>query len=270
MGSKRGYHLVPFTINRRMAAASAAVCKERSTIHCLTEVDITAPRRLMDAHREKTGETLSLTAYVVTCLARAVAEQPAVNAFRRGNQLVLLDDVTISTLVERELAGEKIPEPFGIVAAQNKSFRQIHDEIRNAQRATDQRLGGLSGSTWVRFIPSFLFKIFIRLASRSIVMVKRFGTIGVTAVGMFGHQASWFVPVSASTVAVTVGSIVTRPVLDSGQVQAREHLCLTISFDHDVVDGAPAARLVRHLAELIASGDALRAEDGTRKPESGD
>jgi pyruvate/2-oxoglutarate dehydrogenase complex dihydrolipoamide acyltransferase (E2) component len=259
MGTALGYRLAPFTLNRRMAAASATVCKQRNTIHGLTEVDVTVPRRLMAAHREQTGETLSLTAYVVTSLAATIAEQPWLNAFRRGNRLVLLDDVTIGTLVERAIDDEKIPEPFGIAAAQRKSFWQIHDEIRAAQRQVDGRLGGLSGASWGRFIPSFLFELFIRLASRSIRMVRRYGAISVTSVGMFGHQASWFVPLSGSTVAIAVGSLVWRPVLVDGKVEPREHLCLTASFDHDVVDGAPAARFMRRFAEILQSGDALRS-----------
>jgi pyruvate/2-oxoglutarate dehydrogenase complex dihydrolipoamide acyltransferase (E2) component len=34
-------------------------------------------------------------------------------------------------------------------------------------------------------------------------------------------------------------------------------LDLTVAFDHDVVDGAPAARFVKRLVELIESGYGL-------------
>jgi pyruvate/2-oxoglutarate dehydrogenase complex dihydrolipoamide acyltransferase (E2) component len=37
----------------------------------------------------------------------------------------------------------------------------------------------------------------------------------------------------------------------------REVLDLTISVDHDIVDGAPAARFVRRLREAIEAGDGL-------------
>lgn len=260
MKRDRGYQVVPFTMNRRMAAASAAVGSEQDTIHGITEVDITEPRRLLREHREQTGEKLSFTAYVVTCLARAIADNPHLNSMRKGRRLLLLDDVTISTLIEREIGGERVPEPFGIHAAQTKSYRQIHDEIRAAQGHRDGRLGGLSGMSWVRFIPSFLFRAFIRLASHSIGMAKRYGVVAVTAVGMFGKGPLWFVPLSAATVAVTAGGIVERPVLRDGQLVAREHLCLTISFDHDIVDGAPAARFIKTFAERLESGDLLREE----------
>jgi len=265
--SKRGYRVVPFTANRQMAAASASIGREQNTIHMLTEVDITEPRRLIREHRERTGERLSFTAYIVACLAHAIAEQPQLNALRRGNRLIMLDDVTVGTLVERNLGGELVPEPFGIRAADKKTYRQIHDEIRAAQQASDERLGGLSETTWVRFIPGFLLRTFIRLASRNVAMAKRYGVVTVTAVGMFGRGSLWAVPLSAATVAVAVGGIVGRPVLIDGQVEEREHLCLTLSFDHDIVDGAPAARFTGRFAELLASGEVVSDLSPQKRPQ---
>jgi pyruvate/2-oxoglutarate dehydrogenase complex dihydrolipoamide acyltransferase (E2) component len=37
----------------------------------------------------------------------------------------------------------------------------------------------------------------------------------------------------------------------------REYLNVTISFDHDIVDGAPAARFTQRLKELIEAADDL-------------
>ena len=42
-----------------------------------------------------------------------------------------------------------------------------------------------------------------------------------------------------------------------GQIAIREYLSLTISFDHDIVDSAPAARFTERLKELIESGFGL-------------
>lgn len=261
MSNTHGYRKVPLTINRRMVAASAAIGRQRNNIHAITEVDISAPRRLMREHRQRTGETLSLTAFVITCLSRAIAEHPGLNSFRKGRKLVLLEDVTISALVERELSGERVPEPFGIRAAQSKTYRQIHEEIRAAQRHVSDGLGGLSGTRWVRFIPVFLLRTFIRAASRSIQMQKRFGVVGVTAVGMFANSAVWFIPLSAATVTVTVGGIVRKQGANADSTpEAAEHLCLTVSFNHDIVDGAPASRFLKCFSELLADTALLRDE----------
>lgn len=258
MAAESGHRLVPFNANRRMVAASAAVGRERNTIHALAEVDISTPRRRIREHRERTGEGLSLTAYVVACLARTLAEQPALNSFRRGRKLVLLDDVTINTLVERDIGGEKVPEPFPVRAAQAKSYREIHDEIRAAQRHRSERLGSLSGSPWfIRFLPQTLARWFVRLAARSLTMNKHYGAAAVTAIGMFGTGASWAIPLTAATVTITVGSIVRRPVLRDGELDDPEHLCLTLSFNHDIVDGAPAARFMTRFGEILSGGEVV-------------
>ncbi len=271
MKKKPGYRVLPFTMNRRMVAASASVGREQNNIQAIIEVDITQPQRLIREHRQRTGEKLSLTAYVTTCLARAVAEFPNLNSFRKGRNLIVLDDVTISALVEREIAGELVPEHLGIQAAQTKTYRQIHNEIRAAQEHGEDGLGGLSGMTWVRFIPGFLLRTFIRLASRNIRMMERYGAVGVTAVGMFGgkNQALWLVPlVGGATVGVAVGGIVERPFASHGQLETREHICLTVTFNHDIVDGAPAARFLRRFSELLTDGELLRDETDTAAEES--
>jgi len=260
---KQGYRVIPFTMNRRMVAASASVAREQNNIQALIEVDISEPRRLIREHHQRTGERLSLTAYVTACLARAIAEHPDFNAFRKGRNLILLDGLTISVMVEREIGGERVPEPLGIQAAQTKTYRQIHDEIRAAQAHNGDGLGGLSGATWLQFIPAFLFRTFIRLASQNIDMMARYGTISITSVGMFGNknQAVWGIPlVGGATVAVAVGGIVERPCVRDGQLETHEHLCLTVTFNHDIVDGAPAVRFLKRFSELLKDGALLRDE----------
>ena len=259
----RGYTVQPFGVNRRLVAASVAECARHHTIHTITEVDVTEPRRLMREHRERTGEGLSLTAYVVACVGRAIAESPLLNSRRAGRKLIVFDGVTVGTLVEREIDGERVPDMLGIQAAETKSFREIHDEIRAAQCRTDARIGSVSGTPWVTtLVPSFLFKTMVRLASRSAAMGKRYGVVAVTSVGMFAPGPMWLVPLSGSTVAVAVGGIVHRVVPVDGGFETREHLCLTISFDHDIVDGSPAARFTERLDELLSGGELLATAVG--------
>jgi pyruvate/2-oxoglutarate dehydrogenase complex dihydrolipoamide acyltransferase (E2) component len=48
-----------------------------------------------------------------------------------------------------------------------------------------------------------------------------------------------------------------KPAVIEGRVEPREILNLTVLFDHDIVDGAPATRFVKRLVELIESGYGL-------------
>jgi hypothetical protein len=56
---------------------------------------------------------------------------------------------------------------------------------------------------------------------------------------------------------LVVGGIARRLAEVDGRIESRQMLSLTIIFDHDVIDGAPAARFTRRLVELIESGDGL-------------
>ena len=73
------------------------------------------------------------------------------------------------------------------------------------------------------------------------------GTVSLTSVGMFGNGVGWGIPVSNHTLQITPGGIGEKPAFVNGQVENREYLCATISIDHDIVDGAPAARFRQRL-----------------------
>lgn len=243
-----------------MVIASIAVNK-RSAIHSLTEIDVTDARHLIREIHEKGGPKISFTAYLVSCLARTLKDHPELNSFIRPRKLVLLDDVTISVLVERELGDEKVPEPVGIQAAQNKSLLHIHEEIRAAQAKESKKLGDLTCSAWIRLIPGFLLKTFVRIADRNITMAKRYGKVAVTALGMFSNTDTWFIPHGTATVLLTVGSIVKKPVWRNEQSEPREMLHITASFDHEIVDGAPAARFIKQFSEMVEGGSLLDAKE---------
>jgi pyruvate/2-oxoglutarate dehydrogenase complex dihydrolipoamide acyltransferase (E2) component len=257
MNQKAGYRTIPFTFNRRAVRASATVSREKNTYHCITEVDISTPRKLIRDYYQKTGIKLSLTAYIVTCLAQTIKDHPLLNSFLKGNKQIILDDITVSVLIERELKGEKVPEPVAISFAQTKTYLQINKEIRAAQNPQGEQLGNLSKATWIRFIPGILLKPFIKIADKNIKMGKRYGKVAVTAVGMFNKASIWFVPHGTATVLITVGGIETKLVKENDIIMEKEHLCLTVSFNHDIVDGAPAARFMEQLMETIKSGKLL-------------
>jgi pyruvate/2-oxoglutarate dehydrogenase complex dihydrolipoamide acyltransferase (E2) component len=54
-----------------------------------------------------------------------------------------------------------------------------------------------------------------------------------------------------------LGGISKKPKVVDGKTEVREYLSVTMLFDHDVVDGAPAARFIARLAELVQDGYGL-------------
>jgi pyruvate/2-oxoglutarate dehydrogenase complex dihydrolipoamide acyltransferase (E2) component len=87
----------------------------------------------------------------------------------------------------------------------------------------------------------------------------------VTAVGMFGRGSGWGIPVAEPTLSITLGGIAEKPGVVDGQIAIRDYLCMTLSFDHSIVDGVPAARFTGRLKDLIESGYGL--DDSTVESE---
>ncbi len=254
--NQKGYTSKPLSFNRQMVIASIAGNK-RSAIHCVTELDVTRPRSIFRKHLEETGEKLSFTAYLVKCLAYTLQEYPEFNAFIRRKKVIMLEDITISVLVERTIDGEKVPEPIGIKSADQKIYRQIHDEIRQGQSTPSDSLGKLSNITWIRFIPRFLLKLFVRMADRNISMAKKYGKVAISAIGMHTPSSTWFIPNGTATVLLTVGTISEKISRVNNKYEAREILHLTTSFDHELIDGAPAGRFMKEFSKTVEKGHLL-------------
>jgi pyruvate/2-oxoglutarate dehydrogenase complex dihydrolipoamide acyltransferase (E2) component len=259
------YQVIPYPRYMRFAAAAYQSVRRKPMIHGLLEADVTEARALLREYKERTGESLSFTAFLCACLGKAVDEHKDVQAFRlSGNRLLLFDDVDICIRIERELAGQKYVEPYIIRAANRKTVREMHDETRAAQVANVR-----DPLKWLRFLPVALYQPFIwaftRIARRRPQLWKEnMGTVGVTSVGMFGRGAGWGIPLAAATpLMVTVGGIGEKQTLVEGRIEVREYLSLTISVDHEVVDGAPATRFTQRLKELIESGYGLASTDMT-------
>jgi pyruvate/2-oxoglutarate dehydrogenase complex dihydrolipoamide acyltransferase (E2) component len=87
------------------------------------------------------------------------------------------------------------------------------------------------------------------------------GTVAVTSVGMFGRGGGWAVSPTNYTLQVTIGGISRKPRLVDGELTTREFLDLTVTFDHDVVDGAPAARFVQRVGDLVENAHGLPTPD---------
>lgn len=68
---------------------------------------------------------------------------------------------------------------------------------------------------------------------------------------MFGEGGGWGITMPLYTLGVTLGGIVKRSEWIDGRLEAREYLCVTLSFDHDIVDGGPATRFAQHFKELL-------------------
>ena len=235
----------------RLAGAS-----RRFQVHALVELDVTeATSRIRDA-----DPRVSWTGFVIASVARAVAAHPEVNARKAGNQILSFDRVDIGATVERHWQGRTVLDIVVVTDADRKSCAEITEVLHRAKYGPGQphRPSGLTGQI-VR-LPGPLRRAAIRVAGTRPGVAATFGpAVGVTSIGMFSNGWGWAIPLAPLTLIATVGGVVDRAVVRDGQVVARPMLPLTLSFDHAVIDGAPAARFTETLRTLIESAAAFDA-----------
>lgn len=227
-------------------------------VHGLVEVDVTKARTLIREHEAATGEKLSFTAFFINCLGEAIRRHETLHAYRnwRGH-LVVFENVNITTMIEVEMDGRRVPMPYVLKAINNKSYLELHQEIRTAQ-TTPQKSEGARFMSWFLYLPWPIRRIAYWLILRVPQWFRAYSSsVMVTAVGMFGRGGGWGITVPSYTLTMTLGGIAEKPGVIEGRIEVREFLHLTVSVDHDVVDGAPAARFGNELVGLIERGYGL-------------
>ncbi len=252
---KEGYRLEPIPISRRFAMDAGYMGRRAHITHGLLELDVTEPRRIIRDYEAQTGEKLSFTAFIINCLAEAIQDNPHLHAYRDWrNRLVIFDDVHITAMVEIMVDGRNVPMPHIFHAVNRRGFREIHDELRRTQ-AMPARTREVQLSRRLLRLPAFVRRLFYRLVLRVPAPFRQYSSpVMVTAVGMFLPGGGWAITMPSNTLTVALGSIVEKPGVVDGRIEIREYLDMTISINHDIVDGAPAARFAQRLKALIESG----------------
>ena len=216
--------LVPFSAVRRVIAermADSARTVARVTL--TTEADAT---RLVE-WRTTIGEqgrmhpVPSYTDLAVLLTARALREHRFMNARIEGEAIRLLGSINIGVAVDTE-RGLLVPvlhdaDQIGVAAIASQAQRLI--EKARAGNITPEELSD--------------------------------GTFTVTNLGMYEVDA--FTPlVNPPECAILgLGRIVPKQVVYRNEVSIRHMVTLSLAFDHRLVDGAPAARFLQRIKQLI-------------------
>jgi len=237
----------------------------------LSEFDVTEARDLLQKHKVTTGETISFTAWIIRCISEAVSEDKMVQAYRKGKQLVVFEDVDVAFMMDKASQFGELVAGSIVRKANEKSVRQIHEEIRAAQaektiqgtlvgEGEDARLAGLFQS-----LPSAIRRLFGRWYSGNPKLRKKTqGTVGITSVGnILGTQTgAWGCPIVTGMYPLMFGisGISRKPGISEEKIEPREFLSMSVMLDHDAVDGAEAARFLRRLGELFTQAYGLEGD----------
>ncbi len=260
---------LPFVPSRIAGLDILDLAKAKHYVPVLLEIDVTEARAAIRRHKQE-GEDISFTAWAVRCVAQAASEHKRVHALRHGwRTLVLFEDVDVAIAVYRRIADEsldeRLPMPFVLRKANERSVGEISTEVRRAQS-----LPLAPGEQWLEpqgiVPPSWLLPLAFRLPRRlrrwfywdrvlsnPWRVKKTMGTVVVTSVPLTSRSGGggWGIPIAVHPLVVALGAVGRRPRLTDGNVEPREILSATIMFDHEVVDGVPVALFLRRLMELM-------------------
>src|SRR5262249_32712109 len=190
------------------------------------EADVTGlialRERLAPGFEAGSGIHLTFTDLLVEIVARLLTEHPQLNATLDGEAIVLSEAVHMGVAVAFE-DGLIVPV---IRMAHCRPLREIARD--RAELATRAQNGTLS------------------------LDEVEGGTFTISNLGAFGADS--FTPIvnPPQCAILGTGRIIDKPVVVDGEVQVRPTMWLSITFDHRLVDGAPAARFLQALADRLA------------------
>jgi pyruvate dehydrogenase E2 component (dihydrolipoamide acetyltransferase) len=191
------------------------------TIH--SEADVTAATEL----RARMGREhdFTYTDMIIHAVSRALLRHPRMNSRLSEEAILMLSEVNIGMAVALD---EGLIVPV-IREAHRKSLREIAIATRDLgerARSGGLKLDDVSG-----------------------------GTFTVTNLGTWGVDG--FTPILnvGETGILGVGRIVEKPAIYSGEIARRSTVMLSLTFDHRVIDGAPAAAFLQTVVDILNYGE---------------
>lgn len=217
---------IPFTGMRKSIAENMhASLQNTAQLTIFTEVDVTEMAGFLDLVREEFKDQekvrVSYNDIIVMITSRVLKRFPAMNSTLVGEEILLHDAVNM---------GIAVALPDGLIVpvlrdAHKKGLLQIAREVRElARKARD---GTLS------------------------VDEVTGGTFTITNLSMF--EVDGFTPIlrPPETGILGVGRVKEKPAVCDGEISIRSMTFVSLTFDHRVVDGAPAAEFLQTLARYL-------------------
>jgi hypothetical protein len=245
-----------------MILDAAKLLAERNLICGLLEVDVTnVRRRLRELNRE--GAEVSFTAWMTKVVADCVARHPQTQAMLQDRRrMVVFQNVDVALPVEKLAGGPRQPLPLLIRDCNKKSVREINREIQafksrsisDESEYVQQEHHLPEIVQWIYYhLPKGLRLAILRPLLFNPFSAKRYsGTVFVTTVNAVGNVKGWALPTRPNcNLSVALGSVAEKPWVVDGEIKIRQILNLTISMNHDVIDGVPARQFTQDLVKEI-------------------
>jgi pyruvate dehydrogenase E2 component (dihydrolipoamide acetyltransferase) len=186
----------------------------------MSEADATA---LVELRRQfhEAGIPVSYNDIFLYIAGRALRQFPRLNASLEGETIRLWDEVHIGLAVDTE-RGLLVP------VVRDVDRKRLADIARETQRLIERARAG-------QLTPEEMSG----------------GTFTITNLGMYDVDA--FTPIIhlPQCAVLGIGRIVERPAVFQGMIAVRHRVWLSLTFDHRLIDGAPAAQFLQRIIQWV-------------------
>jgi len=181
----------------------------------MMEVDVS---KIMELHKQT---HVSYTTIIVKAIAKALVNHPLMNSTLDDDKIKVFEDVNVGVAVATK-NGLVVPVTRN---ADKKQTKEIDDGLKEMTEKANQG----------------------KLSKEEVTG----GTFTITNLGMFG--VDFFTPIinPPEAAILGVGGIVEKPLVVNGKIEIKPVMVLSLSYDHRIVDGAPAAEFLRNVKERI-------------------
>jgi pyruvate dehydrogenase E2 component (dihydrolipoamide acetyltransferase) len=212
-------------MRRSIADNMARSARATARVVLFAEVDMTRAVAYRDEHRasfgSEVGADLSYNAILVKATAAAMREDPVLNVSFQDDAIRRHADVNIGLAVA-------LDEGLVTVSLKDADQQDLPAIAKESERLIEKaRSGGLQ--------------------------VDDVTGNSITISSLGGFEIDSFTPIInlPEAAIIGVGTLVDRPVVRSGQIDVAPIMKLSLSFDHRIVDGAPAARFLQLLKSKL-------------------
>jgi len=214
--------VVPITgVRAVLAQRMAESAQTAAPVTLFAEADAEGLARVREELREPLGAPLGYEELLIKIAARSLSEFPYMNVRLAEEGLQRLARINVGFALHTE-HGVLVPV---IRDADRKGLRLIAQDVQELTRRA--RTGGLSPD---------------HLAG---------GTFTIASLGRYG--VGWFTSIinPSQCALLGIGVIAPRPAVVDGELAVRQMVCVSLTFDHRLVDGGPAARFLQRIVQLI-------------------
>jgi pyruvate dehydrogenase E2 component (dihydrolipoamide acetyltransferase) len=222
--SSAARHVTPMRgMRKTIAERMHQSLRDTAQLTITSEADVTAATELRE--RLKREFEFTYTDLLMQAVARALLKHPRMNARLEGNEIIASNQANIGLAVSLD-DGLIVPVIRDVVSRSLRDIAALTKEAGEKARGGKLKLEDISG-----------------------------GTFTITNLGTYGIDA--FTPILhvGETGILGIGRIVEKPAIYRGEITRRAMMTLSLTFDHRVIDGAPAALFLQTVIDLFNYGD---------------